>query len=120
MMRTLLVAVFMQLSFVANAQLEREELYSIPRNLIMGDGQFNFKMAVNSEEVIAFNSCNRPMVYFIKNGKVIDSLKLEYKGCVRNMEFDEHDNLLIMDNEETTIYRFHNRTKAQEKLPYKK
>ncbi|MFM7900357.1 MAG: hypothetical protein ACKPAD_00050, partial [Bacteroidota bacterium] len=63
---------------------------------------------------------NRPMVYFIKNGKVIDSLKLEYKGCVRNMEFDEHDNLLIMDNEETTIYRFHNRTKAQEKLPYKK
>ncbi|MFM7768811.1 MAG: hypothetical protein ACKO9S_13255 [Bacteroidota bacterium] len=118
--RTLLVAVLMQLSFVANAQLEREELYSIPRNLIMGDGQFNFKMAVNSEEVIAFNSCNRPMVYFIKNGKVIDSLKLEYKGCVRNMEFDEHDNLLIMDNEETTIYRFHNRTKAQEKLPYKK
>ncbi|MFM7079082.1 MAG: hypothetical protein ACKOYC_04745 [Bacteroidota bacterium] len=120
MMRTLLVAVFMQLSFVANAQLEREELYSIPRDLIMGEGQFNFKMAVSSEEVIAFNSCNRPVVYFIKNGKVLDSLKLEYKGCIRNMEFDEHDNLLIMDNEETTIYRFHNRTKAQEKLPYKK
>lgn len=120
MIRILAFAIMMQLPFVAHAQLEREELYSIPRNLIMGEGQFNFKMAVNSEEVIAFNSCNRPMVYFIKDGKVLDSLKLEYKGCVRNMEFDEHDNLLIMDNEETTIYRFHNRTKAQEKLPYKK
>lgn len=108
------------LSVKAHAQLEREDLFSVPRHLIMGEGQFNFKMAVSSEEVIAFNSCNRPVVYFIKNGKVLDSLKLEYKGCIRNMEFDEHDNLLIMDNEETTIYRFHNRTRAQEKLPYKK
>jgi hypothetical protein len=104
----------------AFAQLEREDLYAVPRHLIMGEGQFNFKMAVNSEEVIAFNSCNRPMIYFIKNGKVLDSLKLEYKGCVRQIEFDEHDNLLIMDNEEKTIYRFHNRTRAQEKLPYNK
>lgn len=108
------------LSVKAHAQLEREDLFSVPRHLIMGEGQFNFKMAVSSEEVIAFNSCNRPVVYFIKNGKVLDSLKLEYKGCIRNMEFDEHDNLLIMDNEETTIYRFHNRTRAQEKLLYKK
>lgn len=104
----------------AFAQLEREDLYAVPRHLIMGEGQFNFKMAVNSEEVIAFNSCNRPLVYFIKNGKVLDSLKLEYKGCLRQIEFDEHDNLLIMDNEEKTIYRFHNRTRAQEKLPYNK
>ena len=102
------------------AQLEKEELFSINRNLIMGDGQFNFKMAVNEEEVIAFYSCNRPVVYFIKHGKVSDSLKLEYKGCVRNMEFDENDNLLIMDNEELTIYRYHHRTKAMEKLPYNK
>jgi hypothetical protein len=122
MMRfSLTVSVMMLITSVnVFGQLEREDLYSIPRHLIMGEGQFNFKMAVSSEEVIAFNSCNRPMVYFIKNGKVLDSLKLEYKGCIRNMEYDEHDNLLIMDNEEITIYRFHNRTRAQEKLPYKK
>jgi hypothetical protein len=104
----------------ANAQLTKSELFAIDRHLIMGEGQFNFKMAVNSEEVIAFNSCNRPVVYFIRNGKVTDSLKLEYKGCIRNIEFDENDNLLVMDNEEKTIYRYHHRTKAMEKLPYNK
>ncbi len=86
----------------------------------MGEGQFNFKMAVNSEGTIAFNSCNRPMVYFIANGRVRDSLKLEYKGCVRNLEFDENDNLLVMDNEEKTIYRYNYRTLAMEKLAYNK
>lgn len=86
----------------------------------MGDGHFNFKMAVNSDEVIAFNSCNRPVVYFIKNGMVTDSINLEYKGCVRNMEFDENDNLMVMDNEETIIYKYNHRTKALEKIPYNK
>ena len=86
----------------------------------MGEGQFNFKMAVNSEELIAFNSCNRPVVYFIKDGIIQDSLKLEYKGCIRNMEFDENDNLLIMDNEEKTIYRYSYRNWALEKLAYNK
>ncbi len=115
----LLVSVLFGASSI-NAQLVKEELFSIPRSLIMGDGQFNFKIAVNSEEVIAFNSCNRPIVYFIRNGKVTDSLKLEYKGCIRNMEFDENDNLLIMDNEEKTIYRYSYRNFAMEKLPYNK
>ncbi|OQA12311.1 MAG: hypothetical protein BWY67_00387 [Bacteroidetes bacterium ADurb.Bin397] len=115
----LLVSVLCGVSSI-NAQLVKEELFSVPRNLIMGDGQFNFKIAVNSEEVIAFNSCNRPVVYFIRNGKVTDSLKLEYKGCIRNMEFDENDNLLIMDNEEKTIYRYSYRNFAMEKLPYNK
>ncbi|MBL0072502.1 MAG: hypothetical protein IPP34_12130 [Bacteroidetes bacterium] len=115
----LLVSVLFGASSI-NAQLVKEELFSVPRNLIMGDGQFNFKIAVNSEEVIAFNSCNRPIVYFIRNGKVTDSLKLEYKGCIRNMEFDENDNLLIMDNEEKTIYRYSYRNFAMEKLPYNK
>jgi hypothetical protein len=115
----LLVSVLWGVSSI-NAQLVKEELFSVPRNLIMGDGQFNFKIAVNSEEVIAFNSCNRPVVYFIRNGKVTDSLKLEYKGCIRNMEFDENDNLLIMDNEEQTIYRYSYRNFAMEKLPYNK
>jgi len=104
----------------SNAQLTKTELFSIDRHLIMGEGQFNFKMAVNSEDVIAFNSCNRPVVYFIQNGRVTDSLKLEYKGCIRNIEFDENDNLLVMDNEEKTIYRYHHRTKAMEKLSYNK
>jgi hypothetical protein len=105
---------------LVHAQLVREELFSINRSLIMGEGQFNFKIAVNSEEVIAFNSCNRPVVYFIKNGMVTDSILLEYKGCIRNMEFDENDNLLIMDNEERTIYRYSYRNKALEKLNYNK
>ncbi|HMT28779.1 MAG TPA: hypothetical protein PKD91_05820 [Bacteroidia bacterium] len=112
------IAILFPLSSIA--QLTREELYSVSRSKIMGEGQFNFKMAVNSEELIAFNSCNRSKVYFIRNGVVTDSLNLEYKGCVRNMEFDENDNLLIMDNEETTIYRYSYRNWAMEKLPYNK
>jgi hypothetical protein len=102
------------------AQLVKQDLFSINRAVIMGEGQFNFKLAVNSEEIIAFNSCNKPFVYFIKDGIITDSIQLEYKGCIRNMEFDENDNLLIMDNEETTIYRYHHRTKAMDKLPYNK
>lgn len=102
------------------SQLVKRELFSIDRHRIMGEGPFNFKMAVNSEEVIAFNSCNRPVVYMIRGGLVRDSIVLEYKGCIRNMEFDENDNLLIMDNEERTIYRYHHRTKTMEKLPYNK
>jgi hypothetical protein len=104
----------------ASGQLVRSDLFSVPRHLIMGPGAFNFKMAVNAENVIAFNSCNQPAVYFVKEGRVIDSIALSYKGCIRNMEFDENDNLLIMDNEEQTIYRFNHRTKAEEKIPYKK
>ncbi len=118
----IIVALLLTITTViqTRAQLTKTELFSIDRHLIMGEGQFNFKMAVNSEEVIAFNSCNRPVVYFIKNGRVSDSLALVYKGCVRNIEFDENDNLLVMDNEEKTIYRYHHRTKAMEKLPYNK
>lgn len=105
---------------LSNAQLVKEELFSIKRSTIMGDGQFNFKMAVNSNEVIAFNSCNRPVVYLIQKGIVIDSIILEYKGCIRNIEFDENDNLLIMDNEEKTIYRYNHRNYNLEKLAYNK
>ncbi|MBL0342338.1 MAG: hypothetical protein IPP71_16380 [Bacteroidetes bacterium] len=108
------------LPLAAWPQLVKQELFSIKRSLIMGEGQFNFKMAVNSDELIAFNSCNRPVVYFIKDGFVKDSILLEYKGCIRNMEFDENDNLLIMDNEEKTIYRYSYRNWALEKLPYLK
>jgi hypothetical protein len=103
------------------AQLVKDELFSIDRHLLMNGGQFSFKIAVNSDELIAFNSCNRPVVYFInKQGKLTDSLKLEYKGCIRNMEFDENDNLLIMDNEEKTIYRYNHRNWFMEKIPYNK
>ena len=116
----LLLLNLLLISSLSNAQLVKEELFSISRHLIMGEGQFNFKMAVNSEGTIAFNSCNRPVVYYIKNGAVKDSINLEYKGCVRNMEFDENDNLLIMDNEEKTIYRYSYRNHAMEKLAYNK
>ena len=108
------------LSVAANCQLVKENLFTIDRHLIMGTGQYNFKMAVNSEGIIAFNSCNRPVVYFIDQGKIKDSISLEYKGCIRNIEFDENDNLLIMDNEEKTIFRYNHRDYAMEKLPYNK
>lgn len=118
--RLLIVLSIILLPFRASSQLVKEELFSVNRHLIMGEGQFNFKMAVNSEGVIAFNSCNRPVIYYIQDGVVKDSIMMEYKGCVRNMEFDENDNLLIMDNEEKTIYRFHHKTFAVEKLPFNK
>lgn len=120
MFRFIYLLAFTFAPLISIAQLTKQELFSVNRNSIMGEGQFNFKMAVNSDELIAFNSCNRPVVYLIRFGVVTDSIKLEYKGCVRNMEFDENDNLLIMDNEEKTIYRYNHRTWAMEKLPYNK
>lgn len=120
MFRFIFVLTCFFIPFTTIAQLTKQELFSVDRNRIMGEGQFNFKMAVNSDELIAFNSCNRPVVYLIRFGVITDSIKLEYKGCVRNMEFDENDNLLIMDNEEKTIYRYNHRTWAMEKLPYNK
>ena len=115
-----LVLVAVLFPFIASSQLVKDELFSIDRHLVMGEGQFNFKLAVNSEGIIAFNSCNRPVIYLIHHGRVRDSIKMEYKGCVRNMEFDENDNLLIMDNEEKTIYRYHHKTFTAEKLPFNK
>jgi hypothetical protein len=118
--RIFLVVALSLMLINVHAQLNTRRLFTIETSKIMGEGHFNFKMAVNSKEVIAFNSCNRPVVYMIKGGVVLDSIILEYQGCVRSMEFDEHDNLLIMDNEETTIYRYNYRTYAVEILPYNK
>lgn len=116
----ILIILFLVSSRNSNAQLDSRILFSIETSKVMGEGHFNFKMAVNSNEVIAFNSCNRPVVYMIKGGIIRDSIDLEYKGCVRAMEFDEHDNLLIMDNEETTIYKYSYRDFTMEKLAYDK
>jgi len=115
-----LLVTCLSLNISSFAQLKSQVLFSVDRAKLMGEGHFNFKMAVNSDEIIAFNSCNRPVVYFIKNGIVIDSINLEYKGCVRNLEFDENDNLMVMDNEETIIYKYNHRTKAMQKIPYNK
>lgn len=120
LLRFRLLILLVLFPILISAQLVKEELFTIDRKQVMGEGQFNFKLAVNSEGTIAFNSCNRPVVYMIKDGAVQDSIRMEYKGCVRNMEFDENDNLLIMDNEEKTIYRFNHKSFAVEKLPYNK
>ncbi len=121
-MKRYLVFILLILGWISesNAQLDSRILFSVETSKVMGEGHFNFKMAVNSREVIAFNSCNRPVVYMIKGGLIRDSIELEYKGCVRAMEFDEHDNLLIMDNEETTIYKYSYRDFTMEKLAYDK
>ena len=99
----------------------KTDLFSIDRDKLFGEGNFTYRLAVDADEVIAFNSCSEPYVYFLSsNGDILDKIELEYKGCLRNMEFDEFDNLLMMDNEETKIYKYIRRTKTVEILPYNK
>jgi hypothetical protein len=102
-------------------RLVKQDLFTLPYETIMDGGNFVYRIAVDADEVIAFNSCNAPYVFFInQQGKIIDKLKLPYEGCLRNMEFDEFDNLLMMDNEEKTIYKYDHRTKKIETIPYNK
>ncbi len=109
--------------FLATAQrgLVMRELYRLDRAHIIGEGPFTFKLAVDSKETIAINSCNKKWVYYVdRAGRVADSLEVPFDACLRNMEFDEYDRLLIMDNEERNIYR-HDREKDRfERFPYDK
>ncbi len=106
---------------LAQPELKMRELFKLPIHPFIGEGPFNFKMAVDSEETIALVSCNKNIIYYLtRNGTVADTLVVPFTSCIRNMEFDEYDHLLIMDNEETFIYR-HNRSKKRiEKIPYHK
>ena len=68
----------------------KTDLFSIDRDKLFGEGNFTYRIAVDAEEIIAFNSCSEPYVYFLnKDGDIVDKIKLEYQGCIRNMEFDE-------------------------------
>ncbi len=106
---------------IAQPGLLERELFRIPTEKIIGEGPFTFKLAVDSRETIAINSCNKNVLYYIgSTGKIADSLQLPFDECIRNMEFDEYDNLLIMDNGEQNIYRHDRQQKKLEKFPYRK
>jgi hypothetical protein len=101
--------------------LVKSDLFTLNYDSLVSPGNFVFRIAVDADEIMAFNSCNAPYVFFIdKAGLVIEKLKLPYEGCVRNMEFDEFDNLLLMDNEEKNIFKYVRKTKRFETIPYTK
>lgn len=101
--------------------LNKKDLFTIATSTLIKGGAFTYRIAVNSEEIIAVNSCNQPRITFLDStGKIIDSILLDYRGCLRNMEFDEYDNLLMMDNEEKNIFKWNHQTKKVETIPYNK
>lgn len=104
---------------LAQGELIKTELFSLPMKQIIGEGNFNFKMAVDANETIAFCSCNKPVIYLVNaEGKIADSLLLPFTTCIRNLEFDEYDNLLIMDNDEEHIYKYDRKKRKLETFPY--
>lgn len=102
-------------------RLNKVELFTIPTEKIEGPSGYSFKIAADSKEHIAFNACSRPWVYiFDSTGNQIDSVRLPNEKCVRAMEYDEYDNLLIMDNDEKNVYRYMPQYKKLETHPYTK
>lgn len=117
----LLLPFLAQVNFAQEGKLKRSELFAIPTEKIEGASGYTFKIAADSDENIAFNACSRSFVYlFNRDGIQIDSVKLPNEKCVRSMEFDEYNRLLIMDNDETKIYRYDLKSKKLETLPYSK
>lgn len=107
--------------YAQEGRLIKTELFTIPTEKIEGAAGYTFKIAADSKENIAFNACSRPMIYIYNNmGIEIDSIKLPTEKCVRALEYDEYDNLLIMDNNEQSIYRYNPKYKRLETLPYGK
>lgn len=105
----------------AQNTLIKNELFSLSTKDIIGEGHFNFKMAVDADETIAINSCDKPVIYFISaTGKMADSIAVPFTACIRNMEFDEYDNLLLMDNEEQHVYKYNRQKHRMESFPYTK
>lgn len=90
----------------------KTDLFTLERDRVIDGGIFTYRIAVDADEIIAFNSCNQPYVFLINNqGTILEEIKLPYEGCLRNMEFDEFDNLMMMDNEETRIFKYVRKTK---------
>lgn len=93
----------------------KTDLFTLDRDRVIDGGIFTYRIAVDADEIIAFNSCNQPYVFLINNqGTILEEIKLPYEGCLRNMEFDEFDNLMMMDNEETRIFKYVRKTKKIE------
>ena len=123
MKRCLLVLVVFPFHFLLaqEGKLLQTELFTIPTSLFEGASGYGFKIAVDSKENIAFNACSRQAVYIYDNkGVLIDSASLPFKKCIRSLEYDEDDNLLIMDNDEMNIYRYDTKYHKLETLPYSK
>jgi hypothetical protein len=108
-------------AYAQDGKLVRFELFSIPTSKFTNAAGYNFKIAVDSKERIAFNACSNPMVFiYDSTGVQVDSITLGFSTCVRNMEFDEDDNLLIMDNDELNIYRYSFKYRKLETHVYQK
>lgn len=123
-MKNYIILILLLLNIPSSAQegrLIRTELFTIPTEKVEGASGYSFKLAVDSKERIAFNACSRPYIYiFTSEGVQVDSVKLPNDKCVRSMEFDEYDDLIIMDNNETAIYKYSTQYKKLESIPYTK
>ena len=116
----ILISIFLTTnSFGQEGRLNRTELFSIPTSKLNNAAAgYSFKIAVDNDENIAFNACSVPFVFiYTKNGEQIDSIKLPFTTCIRNIEYDEEDNLLIMDNDEFNIYKYNKQKKQLEIFP---
>lgn len=107
-------------AFGQEGRLIRTELFSIPTGSVGSASGYTFRIAVDSKENIAFNACARPVIFFYTpGGQLTDSVELPSTKCVRSLEYDEYDKLLVMDNDEQRIFRYDHVTKKLETLPYK-
>lgn len=106
---------------IAQPQLEKKELFSVEASRICSSGPFAFRIAVDTDETIAFFFCSNKFIYLISNkGKIRDSIEVPVKGCLGNMEFDEFDNLLFTDSEEKILFRYNQQKKKLETFSYEK
>ena len=102
-------------------RLIRTDLFNIPTSKFEQASGFTFKIAADSKENIAFNACSLPWVFIFNIvGEQIDSIKLPSDKCVRTLEYDENDNLIIMDNDEARIYRYDSNSRKLETINYTK
>jgi len=102
-------------------RLSKMQLFVIPTEKFAGASGYTFRIAADASERIAFCACSKPYVYiFDKGGVQLDSVRLPDDKCVRALEFDENDRLLIMDNDETRIFRYDLVRRQLETIPYQK
>ena len=118
----LLLLINQTISFAQEGKLLRTELFTIPTSKFNSSASgYSFKIAVDSKEKIAFNACSLPFIYFFNDkGEQVDSVKLPFNSCIRSLEFDEADNLLIMDNDELSIYKYNTQLHQLTTHPYQK
>jgi hypothetical protein len=118
---SLIIFLKINLAFAQEGKLVRTDLFTIPTAKFEGASGYSFKVAVDSKENLAFNACSRSTVFIFNNkGEQVDSIELPFIKCVRNIEYSEDDNLLIMDNDEKNIYRYNTKYRKLESLPYSK